>query len=139
MAESDREGVVQSFPARTLRNQKTFIMEIGEDGFNAYIVKEGGERELFAASSSMSTWLKVMGNIVELGSGQHVEFQVVPKEEPCQPPDELRLALDSGNLPRAKVLQEICSKALDRAIAAQRRSISMLIAQIERGLKGEDE
>jgi hypothetical protein len=86
MAESDREGVVQSFPARTLRNQKTFIMEIGEDGFNAYIVKEGGERELFAASSSMSTWLKVMGNIVELGSGQHIEFQVVPKEEPCQPP-----------------------------------------------------
>jgi hypothetical protein len=50
---------------------------------------------------------------------------------------ELRVALDSGNLPRAKVLQEICSKALDRAVAAQRRSISMLIEQIDRGLKGE--
>jgi uncharacterized coiled-coil protein SlyX len=53
--------------------------------------------------------------------------------------DELRLALDSGNLPRAKVLQDTCSKALDRAVAAQRRSISMLIEQIDRGLKGEAE
>jgi hypothetical protein len=89
MAESDRERVVSpgDFPARTLRNQKTFIMEIGEDGFNAYIVREGGERELFAASSSMSTWLKVMGNIVGLGSGQAVEFDVKVKGEPCQPPN----------------------------------------------------
>jgi hypothetical protein len=79
MVGANKEGVAQ-FGGRLLKNRKVFVIEIGEDGFNAYAITSlMGDKVLFAASSSMSTFLKVMGDMVRLGSGKDVEFQVVVK------------------------------------------------------------
>ena len=71
---------MRDFPARTLKNPKTFRIEVGEDGFNAYLVKDTGE-ELFAASSSMSTWLRMMADMLKAGTGQTRVFLVQEKTD----------------------------------------------------------
>lgn len=71
---------------RVLASPIRFIVDVGANGFNAYRV--GGDGlELFAASSSLTTFCKVMSDILELGSPgvPRVEFKVVESgsEEPC--------------------------------------------------------
>jgi hypothetical protein len=66
-----------SFPARSLTSPKTFILEVGTDGFNAYAVDAAGVRRLFAASSSTSTFLKVMEQIVNSSGSAPMRFAVV--------------------------------------------------------------
>jgi hypothetical protein len=48
---------------RILTAPKTFILEVGKDGFNAYEVHADGSRELFAASSAASTFVKAVERI----------------------------------------------------------------------------
>lgn len=48
---------------KTLNDPVRFVIDAGSDGFNAYRQLEDGTLELFAASSSMSTFLKVMETI----------------------------------------------------------------------------
>lgn len=60
---------------RSLTFAKTFVLEVGKDGFNAYAVGADGSRELFAASSAMSTFLKVMEQIANSnGNGAPAHF-----------------------------------------------------------------
>jgi hypothetical protein len=66
-----------SFPARSLTSPKTFILEVGTDGFNAYAVDTAGSRELFAASSSSVTFLKVMEQIVNSNGNAPMRFAIV--------------------------------------------------------------
>ena len=50
-------------PGRTLDKPVRFMIDVGTDGFNAYRQTEDGSLDLFAASSAMSTFLKVMETI----------------------------------------------------------------------------
>lgn len=72
-----------SFPARTLTDPITFVIEVGSDGFNAYRSENPASclpGTLFAASSAMSTFVKVMEQIA--GShGYKIHFQVTPELE----------------------------------------------------------
>jgi hypothetical protein len=56
----------QQMSARTLAKPVRFIIDVGTDGFNAYRQSEDGSLEIFAASSSMSTFLKVMETIAKV-------------------------------------------------------------------------
>lgn len=51
------------FDGKPLANLTRFVIDVGANGFNAYKRDEDGSLELFAASSSMSTYIKVMETI----------------------------------------------------------------------------
>ena len=51
------------FPARTLDKPVRFIIDVGTDGFNAYRQSADGSLDIFAVSSAMSTFVKVMETI----------------------------------------------------------------------------
>jgi hypothetical protein len=55
-----------SFPSRTLDKPVRFILDVGTDGFNAYRLAGDGSSEIIAASSSMSTFVKVMEQIANV-------------------------------------------------------------------------
>ena len=72
-------------PGRTLDKPARFMIDVGTDGFNAYRQAEDGSLDLFAASSAMSTFLKVMETIAgwhqpELG----IHFAIIEGEEKPQ-------------------------------------------------------
>ena len=69
------------FPARTLTHPKTFVLEIGADGFNGYVINAVGQVELFVASSSMSSFTRMMGDMVKLGNGNAAKFEYVPEPD----------------------------------------------------------
>ena len=67
-------------PMKTLANPKRFIIEVGENGFNAYLDHGDGNVEPFAASSSMSTYMRMMKDIIVWSSldktgNFHFEFK----------------------------------------------------------------
>lgn len=70
---------------RPITNPKLFLIEFGEDGFNAYTVDgDARNRRIFASSSVASTFCKVMSDIASTGTGRRIEFGLVDtKEEPC--------------------------------------------------------
>ena len=82
-------------PGRRLTNPKRFLIEVGADGFNAYALSPGGsfdlvaasvkavqtDYELFAASSTMSTFIKVM-EIIANSNGQNKARFILAPEEP---------------------------------------------------------
>ena len=77
-----------TIPDRKLTNAKRFVIEIGTDGFNAYMQREDRgfelfaasikatqtDFELFAASSSMSTFIKVMETICNSNGQNKAHF-----------------------------------------------------------------
>lgn len=69
------EAGPMSFPARALKNPKRFIIDMGEDGFNGYL-QRAGRLELVAASSAMSTYARMMQEMVKAATGSTVVFHV---------------------------------------------------------------
>jgi hypothetical protein len=67
--------MASSFPARLLKDPKRFIVDVGKDGFNGYL-QRGGRLELVAASSVMSTYARMMQDMIKLGTGATVLFRV---------------------------------------------------------------
>lgn len=70
---------------RTLTNPKTFVIEVGSDGFNAFLFRDQEKAmsalrkedlELFAASSSVSTFLRVAETILN-SHGASLKLSVV--------------------------------------------------------------
>lgn len=77
-----------TIPGRKLTNLKRFVIEVGTDGFNAYVQRDSGsfdllaasvkcvqtDFELFAASSSMGTFIKVMETICNSNGQNKAHF-----------------------------------------------------------------
>jgi hypothetical protein len=77
-----------TIPERKLTNPKRFVIEVGTDGFNAYAQREDHWFELFAASvkavqtdfglfaasSTMSTFIKVMETICNSNGQNKAHF-----------------------------------------------------------------
>ena len=81
---------------RQLTNPATFILEVGTDGFNAYAVEPDGSRQIFAASSSMSTFIRAMEQIANThttGDQKILRFSVLEEEDPL---GKLGYRLDNG-------------------------------------------
>jgi hypothetical protein len=60
---------------RTLDSPRRFVIDVGKDGFNAY-EQVGEELQLFAASSSTSTFVKVVQQIYA-SNGNTVTLKLV--------------------------------------------------------------
>ena len=70
-------GVPASFSAKNLSEPKVFMVEMGTDGFNAYAQRDDGSMELFAASTSPGTFVRVMEMIANCRtSGEHLKFSI---------------------------------------------------------------
>ena len=69
------------FSPRSLDSPKIFVLEIGKDGFNAYIYHPTEpSMEVFAASRSTIDFLKVVGTIYNSnGNGAALEFSAVER------------------------------------------------------------
>ena len=79
---------ILEIPERKLTNPKWFVLKVGTDGFNAYTRRDSGsfemfaasvksvqtDWELFAASSSMSTFIKVMETICNSNGQNKAHF-----------------------------------------------------------------
>jgi hypothetical protein len=57
------------------------ILDISPTGFEGYKL-DNEQWLLFASSSSMSTFLRMMSDFIKLGNGNDVEFQVVHNPPP---------------------------------------------------------
>jgi len=55
---------------------RTFKISIHEHGFNAVEVMPDGGESLVASSSSVSTYLKLMSDMIKAGTGNSLEFEV---------------------------------------------------------------
>jgi hypothetical protein len=71
--------MISSFPARVLKDWKRFVIDVGEDGFNGYL-KCAGRLELVAAGSAISTYTRMMQDMIKLATGTTVVFQVNERE-----------------------------------------------------------
>lgn len=78
MVAGEAKSTSSSFPARVLSDPKRFVIDIGRDGFNAYVQRDG-RMELVAASSAMSTLTRMMQDAVKAGTGADVRFGVAWK------------------------------------------------------------
>jgi len=66
-------------PGRTLVSSKLFVIEAGANGFKAYVLGAEDDCDLFAASSSMSTFIKVMETICNSNGQNHAHFVLEEK------------------------------------------------------------
>jgi hypothetical protein len=72
---------------KTLSNRVRFVIDVGTNGFNAWRQYDDGCLELFAASSSMSTFLKVMETIANWHDPEKgIRFASAERIDPLKPP-----------------------------------------------------
>jgi hypothetical protein len=72
---------------KTLNNPVRFVIDVGANGFNAFRQYQDGCVELVAASSSMSTFLKVMETIANWHEPEKgIRFASAERIDPFKPP-----------------------------------------------------
>jgi hypothetical protein len=76
--------MASNFPARVLKDPKRFIIDVGKDGFNGYL-QCGRRLELVAASSAMSTYMRMMQDMIKRGTGTRVVFRVYERDSEVIP------------------------------------------------------
>jgi len=92
-----------------LKDGKRFLLDVGPHGFRAYNGQDNWD--LFASSSSMLTFTRMMSDIVRVGCGHKIEFQTTTKEneiraELHKAQEEVRYLLECQKLSAVQLIGE---------------------------------